>query len=112
MNMNRNEQEGLQIISITGRLDTGTAQQMEDYLNQLIADGQNRILLNMQDLDSISSAGLRVLLSAVKKANRQSGILALCNLNESVYDVFEISGFSEIFSIYMNVDQALIQINP
>ncbi len=105
-------QEGLQIIRITGRLDTGTAQRMEECLNHLISSGQKRILLDLQNLDFISSAGLRVLLSSAKKIDRQLGVLALCNLNETVQDIFEISGFSEIFCIYADIDQAIMHINP
>lgn len=84
-------------IVLEGRLDTVTAPHLEAELK----DGIENIALltmNFSGVEYISSAGLRVLLSAQKIMNKQ-GKMTVCNVNEAVMDVFEITGFCDILSI-------------
>lgn len=82
-------------VSLTGRLDTNTAPQFEQELG---LDGFNDVVLDFSGLEYISSAGLRVVLSAQKKMNGK-GSLKLCNVNETIMEVFEITGFTDILTI-------------
>lgn len=82
---------------LAGRLDTSTAPQLEAELKQTLP-GKTRLELDFNSLEYLSSAGLRVLLSAQKTMNKQ-GEMILRNVNETVMEVFEITGFSDILTI-------------
>lgn len=84
-------------LQVDGRLDTSTAPQLEKELKASLT-GVTELVLDFGGLEYISSAGLRVLLSAQKVMNRQ-GSMVIRNVNESVNEVFEITGFSDILNI-------------
>ncbi|MBO7708933.1 MAG: STAS domain-containing protein [Lachnospiraceae bacterium] len=84
-------------ICIGGRLDTTTAPALEAEIKQSI-DGVEKLVLDIKELDYISSAGLRVFLSAQKAMNKQ-GTMVVRNAGESVMDVFEVTGFTDILTI-------------
>lgn len=84
-------------LAIQGRLDTTTAPQLESELKASVTDIAE-LVLDFAELEYISSAGLRVLLSAQKVMSRQ-GSMILRNVNEDVMDVFELTGFSDILTI-------------
>ena len=85
-------------IALTGRLDTLTSPQLQSELDQSL-NGIDELFLDMSALDYISSAGLRVLLSANKKMTAIGGSMAIANANSVVKEVFEITGFCDIFTI-------------
>lgn len=82
---------------LEGRLDTITAPQLEAELKDNI-DGVEKLILDFKALEYISSAGLRVLLSAQKIMNKQ-GEMTIRNVNETVAEVFEITGFADVLTI-------------
>lgn len=84
-------------LKIEGRLDTTTAPSLEKVINELPAD-MNELVLDMNELAYVSSAGLRVLLSAQKKMNKL-GSMKLTGVCEEVMEVFEMTGFSDILDI-------------
>lgn len=84
-------------INLTGRLDTTTAPQLEAELNQNIS-GIEKLVLDFTALDYLSSAGLRVLLAAQKTMNKQ-GEMIIKNVNETIAEVFEVTGFSDVLTI-------------
>ena len=84
-------------IALEGRLDTTTAPELEKELKQSL-DGVAELVFDLADLEYISSAGLRVLLSAQKIMNKQ-GSMKLIHVNETVSEVFEVTGFSDILTI-------------
>ena len=85
------------IIEIAGRLDTITAPALDKTINEDIGDAQH-IILDLKDLEYISSAGLRVLLSAQKKMQK-IGSMKVRNIREEVMEVFEMTGFADILVI-------------
>ena len=91
----RNSEET--IIKLVGRLDTITAPALDKTINEDIADANN-LVLDMKDLEYISSAGLRVLLSAQKKYGKL-GYLKVTNVCEEILSVFEMTGFADILTI-------------
>lgn len=97
LNINKTIENGKAVFSLEGRLDTVTAPELERELNESIAD-VNDLTLDFEKLEYISSAGLRVLLSTQKLMNRQ-GELKVVKVKESIMEVFEITGFSDIISI-------------
>ena len=84
-------------IKIVGRLDTTTAPDLDKTINEDVADTEN-LVLDFKKLEFISSAGLRVLLSAQKKMQKL-GTMKLTNVCEDVMEVFEMTGFSDILTI-------------
>lgn len=84
-------------IKITGRLDTMTAPQLEKELDESL-DGVEELIFDFSELEYVSSAGLRVLLSSQKRMKRQ-GDMIIQNVNNDVMDVFEITGFVDILTI-------------
>ena len=84
-------------ISLEGRLDTTTAPQLETELKQSL-DGIEALEFDLSKLDYISSAGLRVLLSAHKAFAKKNG-LVITNVNETVLEIFDVTGFKDILNI-------------
>lgn len=82
-----------------------TAKTVEEKL-QAVKE-QPRVLVDLTGVHYISSAGLRVLLALAKDINRRQGVLRLCGLTETVREVFDIAGFSQIFQIYPTQEEAL-----
>lgn len=85
------------IIEIEGRLDTTTAPELENELKASL-DGIEILIMNLEKLDYISSAGIRVILSTQKTMNKQ-GKLIIKKVNESVMEVFDITGMIDILTI-------------
>ncbi len=84
-------------IAVSGRLDTSTAPELEAELKNSMP-GVTELIFDFEALDYISSAGLRVLLFAQKTMMRQ-GSMKLVNVSEVIYEIFEVTGFSEILTI-------------
>ena len=84
-------------IGLEGRLDTVTAPQLEGELRTEL-DGVTELILDLKDLDYISSAGLRVLLSTQKTMNRQ-GSMTIRNIKPEIMEIFDVTGFVDILSI-------------
>ncbi len=95
ININKNGQE--KVIEVIGRLDTTTAPQLEAILRENL-DGTTSLVLDFAALQYISSAGLRVLLGTQKVMNKQ-GKMIVRNVNETVAEVFEVTGFVDILTI-------------
>ena len=84
-------------LALAGRLDTTTVPRLETELKASL-DGVEHLALDFAALDYLSSAGLRVLLAAQKTMNRQ-GSMIVCNVNETVMEVFEVTGFVDLLTI-------------
>lgn len=97
MTINKILEDKVCTIEIGGRLDTVTAPELESVLKEVPAE-VSTLILDFQELEYISSAGLRVLLSAQKAMNRQ-GEMIVRNVNDVIMDIFSITGFSEILTI-------------
>ena len=97
MNINIEKENGITLMKLDGRLDTTTAPELEKAIN---AEGEalKNLVLDFKGVDYISSAGLRVLLTAQKKMNAQ-GHMELTNVSEAVMDIFEMTGFADILEI-------------
>ena len=84
-------------VALEGRLDTTTAPQLEAELKASL-DGITELNLDFEKLEYLSSAGLRVLLAAQKVMNRQ-GSMVIRHVNETIQEVFEVTGFTDILTI-------------
>ena len=84
-------------VKVGGRLDTTTAPELEATIKENIAD-VTKLILDFSELDYLSSAGLRVLLQAQKTMNKQ-GEMIVKNINETIQEIFEVTGFSDVLTI-------------
>ena len=97
LNIKTNLEEERLTVALEGRLDTTTAPELESCLQESISDVKE-LVMDFEKLDYISSAGLRVLLSAHKVMSTKGG-MTIKNVNEIVQEVFEVTGFSDILTI-------------
>jgi anti-anti-sigma factor len=97
----------VKVLAFEGRLDTQTSPDAQQQLIQLIEAGSTKILVNLEKLDYISSAGLRILLLVAKKLKANAGELRICSLNAVVKEVFDISGFDMILPVSASESEAL-----
>jgi sigma-B regulation protein RsbU (phosphoserine phosphatase) len=107
MEIKTTETADVNVIEVTGHLDTNTSPEAESAINTLIETGARKVLINFAALEYISSAGLRVLLATAKKLKASGGDLKICSLNDTVQEVFDISGFSSILTVSKDQDEAL-----
>ncbi len=97
----------LDLFRPTGRLDSATSGDLESLLIERLDQGCASVVLDLSDLDYISSAGLRVVLMAGKRLRATGGRLALACLRDSVRDLFDMSGFLVLFPVFATLDEAL-----
>jgi len=100
-------QNDVSIVALQGSLDSKTSPQAQQALDGFLAGGSRKLLIDFTALDYISSAGLRVLLATAKRLSGAGGGLRLFGLNETVREVFDISGFSTIFAVFDTEADAL-----
>jgi len=99
---------GAVVLDLSGRVDSGTAPDVQDrLLPKVQAAGATPVVLDLAHLVYIASAGLRVLLMAVKRARAAGGGVHLTAPSEGVMTVLEVSGFTALFEIHDSLDEAL-----
>ena len=109
MNLPTREQAGVLIVSVSGRIDHNASEEFTKALDPLLdrcTQGCPALLLDFSGVDYISSAGLRVLMMASRRAKAQKGIFAIAALQPMVQEVFAISRFNLIVPCYVSVDAA------
>ena len=97
MTINKQQNGSVLTIAVQGRLDTTTAPDLEKEIKSGL-DGVTELIMDFEKLDYISSAGLRVLLSAQKVMSKQ-GSMKVVHVNDLVMEVFEVTGFTDILTI-------------
>ena len=97
MNIIKTSEGTKQILTLEGRLDTTTAPQLEAEIKGGLT-GVTELVLDFAQLEYLSSAGLRVLLAAQKTMNKQ-GSMVICHANETILEIFEVTGFIDILTI-------------
>ena len=95
------------IIALGGRLDAYASSDVEQKLNALVDADEVRLVVNLERLDYISSSGLRVLLTSLKKVRKREGDIKLACMKPLIKEVFDVAGFSQLFSIYDLEDVAV-----
>jgi len=98
---------GTMVVAVKGRMDAASAPDFEKNMVAMIDGGQHAFAVDLSELDYISSAGLRAILSIAKRLKTLNGNFLIASLRGPVKEVFEISGFSSIIPIYDSVDAAL-----
>ncbi len=99
------------IAVMVPRFDAYTANDIETELRDLIAKGTKKIICDFSQTDYVASAGLRVLLASAKSLQKTGGQILLVSMKPYVHEVFEISGFTQIFKIFASQKEALQSLN-
>jgi anti-sigma B factor antagonist len=109
MDIRFSEEDDWTIVTVEGRMDTVSAPEFESKIQERIAEGVKRLVVDLSGLEYISSAGLRSILVAGKGASAAGGQLCCCGLKGVVKKVFDISGFTTLFPVYDSLEDALVQ---
>jgi len=107
MNIKQNKLGNVNVIVIEGRLDTTNYGELESVLTEITGRNEMQVLLDITGLEYISSSGLRVLLMFLKKIRAAGGRFMLCGMSPDIREIFEISGFVNIFEIFDDQAAAL-----
>ena len=103
----QSQQNDIAILSLQGRLDTKTSSSLETTLVDLVEKSQKKLLLDLSALEFISSSGLRVLLMIAKRVKGMDGKMVLTSLKSNVQNVFEMAGFTMLFTILPSNEKAI-----
>jgi len=98
---------GVPVLKAAGRLDASTVNVLEHALNRSLAKSARVMVIELAEVNYISSSGLRVLLTARRKIRELGGDLVLCALSQNVRDVFDMVGFTALFIVTGSLDQAI-----
>ncbi len=107
MEITERKQNGINILGIQGRLDTSSAPGLETKLNALLDLNEKDYILDCREMEYISSSGLRVFLSLLKRTGQMNGKLVLSGLNQSIAEIFTIAGFEKYFILKGNEAEAM-----
>lgn len=107
MNIDHHELDNCAVVSVHGRVDTMTAGDFQREVLDIIDNSNRNIILDLNDMEYISSAGLSAFLLAAKTAKSQGGVLYCCRLSEMVNRVFQVSGFSMVAPTYSTLEEAI-----
>ena len=106
-----NRQASALVIRARERLDSANAREFHDQIRDAIEAAQRAVIVDMEELIYISSAGLRVILQVSKQLERRSVRFAICSLSKTVREVFEVSGFDQMINIWPSQTDALAAVN-
>ncbi len=95
------------VVQPQGFINAHTVRQFESALEGLVAKGQFTILINCQDLNYISSAGLGAIMGLIETVRENGGDILLCSLQENVHAIFETLGFTQLYRVFPGEEQAL-----
>jgi anti-sigma B factor antagonist len=104
MEISSNQFKHCNVVKVSGRLDSFTSPKLHEELRKLNEENRFKIVMDFSNLDFISSAGLRVLISTLKNCKRYNrGDLVISGLSQNIHAVFDLAGFLTIFKIYPDV---------
>ncbi|BBB32066.1 anti-sigma B factor antagonist [Thermotomaculum hydrothermale] len=99
--------EKVTVLKIKGAINAHTVNEFEKTLEQCVENREYYLLIDCKELDYISSAGLGALMGVIEKIKSNNGDIKLCNTSNSVYRVFDILGFTELFEIFNSLEEGL-----
>ena len=99
--------EDVVVLSLDGLVDSGTSQLMEDKFNKLISKGTVKIIVNLENVDYISSAGWGIFVGEIKGVRRKNGDIKLAGMRPDVREVFDLLEFNALLTPYNSKDEAL-----
>jgi anti-anti-sigma factor len=107
LSMDETEKEGIHILKVGGRLDATSAPLLERKLVHIVETPGARLVVDMKNLNYLSSAGMRVMLAASKKLKKHDGVVVFSSLQEPVMEIIKLAGFEHILQFYPTEIMAL-----
>jgi anti-anti-sigma factor len=107
MQISTRELKRVNVVSVSGRVDSASAPDLEKSLQSLLDSHRNHIVVELADVEYMSSAGLRALVSALKAAKKAGGDLVIARPSGRVREVIELAGLTSVFTIHNDVVEAV-----
>lgn len=108
MNLNTKKEGNVNVVALEGRLDIHHSSDIENGINDLIKNNpDSHMLLNLKDVEYMSSSGLRIFVSTMRILKESKKHLKLCNMNSAVKKIFEVVELMDMFDIYNTEEEAL-----
>ena len=113
MQVNHRRMNRVDLIAVSGRIDAASAPQLKQQIDSVFEEGRYRVVLDLSDLEYISSPGLRVLIEARKRAREwkftdiEGGDIRIVHMPPRVKEVFDLTGFTALFDIYDDTVEAV-----
>jgi anti-anti-sigma factor len=108
MNLNIKRVDNVVVVYLAGRLDVHLSAEIEKEINKIIQNEPDmHLLMNLQNVEYMSSSGLRIFVSTMRILKEQKRMLKLCNMNNAVKKIFEVVELMDMFDIYDSEDEAL-----
>lgn len=111
LDINIEEVDKIIILRLLGRIDAASSSLLQSRLNVLINEGHKVVLLDFSNIDYLSSAGIRVLLTFTQKFKEKKGRFGIFSVVEDVREIIKLTGFHKILNIYKNEKEALVEKN-
>ena len=111
MDVTTERQDGVLSVQVGGRIDGSNVAEFEEAIRTAIEESDRAVIMDFEKLVYISSAGLRAILLTAKSLGNRNAKFALCSLSDQIREVFEISGFDKIITIYPSKAEALASLH-
>lgn len=98
--------QSISVMKVKGRVDSETAPELDDALTKLLQDNRNKIVLNLQDVNYMSSAGLRAMVRAYQSANKSGGDVRLAAVSEPIEVILRTVGMMQMFKLFSTSEEA------
>ncbi len=98
------------VLSLRGRLDSVTSRDLDQRVRDRLLTGHRKLVVDLDAVDYVSSAGLRSLLIAAKALKAAHGHMAVCRLQAAVQEVFRVSGFDRVFTVLPSLDDSVARL--
>lgn len=109
MQITLKKEGAVSILGVSGRMDANSAPEFEKKMSELLGENCLFFVVNFQELEYISSAGLRGVLASAKRAKAKQGDIFVCGLHGTVDEVFKLTGFNSIFKVFEKEEDAVKQ---
>jgi anti-sigma B factor antagonist len=106
--INTDNTQNVSIMNVKGRIDSNTAPELDSALSNLLSSNRNKIVLNLQAVEYLSSAGLRALVKALKDAQKSGGDLRLASVSEPIEVILRTVGMMQMFKLYPSDQEAMV----
>ena len=107
LEINVSDKDNVTVVEVNGRVDSMNANELGEALSGVIEDGHHNLVLDLGSVDYMSSAGLREIVSALKKVKRAAGDLRIAQPSDRVREVLEMAGLDTIFQIFSTQGEAV-----
>lgn len=107
MEITSKEYRRVAVVSVSGRIDTSTSMQFEETINDLIDKGHFNLVMDFNEVDFLSSSGLRILVTTRKRLREMGGDIVLANPSQRSADSVEIAGLDKLFTTFPDREEAI-----